>query len=109
MIMYKTLVMKIKELRIRNSISQKCLAKKMGVSSQTILNWENGIFEPKISQLIKLADIFDVTVDYLIDRKSNNKNASDIYNELSKINFEKFLKWIKLELEEIEEEENSSN
>ena len=81
----------------------------MGVSSQTILNWENGIFEPKISQLIKLADIFDVTVDYLIDRKSNNKNASDIYNELSKINFEKFLKWIKLELEEIEEEENSSN
>ncbi len=109
MIMYKTLVMKIKELRNRNSISQKCLAKKMGVSSQTILNWENGIFEPKISQLIKLADIFDVTVDYLIDRKSDVKTASDIYNELSKISFEKFLQWVKTELEEIEAKENSDN
>ena len=100
--------MKIKELRIKNSISQKNLAKKMGVSSQTILNWENGIFEPRIDQLIQLADIFNVTIDYLVERKNRVTNASDIYNELSKLDFEKFLNWIKNELVDIEKKEKIS-
>lgn len=100
--------MKIKELRIKNSISQKNLAKKMGVSSQTILNWENGIFEPRIDQLIQLADIFNVTIDYLVERKNKVTNASDIYNELSKLDFEKFLNWIKNELVDIEKKEKIS-
>ncbi len=100
--------MKIKQLRIKNSISQKNLAKKMGVSSQTILNWENGIFEPRIDQLIQLADIFNVTIDYLVERKNKVTNASDIYNELSKLDFEKFLNWIKNELVDIEKKEKIS-
>ena len=100
--------MKIKQLRIKNSISQKNLAKKMGVSSQTILNWENGIFEPRIDQLIQLADIFNVTIDYLVERKNRVTNASDIYNELSKLDFEKFLNWIKNELVDIEKKEKIS-
>lgn len=42
--------MKIKELRNAKGLTQNALGKMIGVSGQTILNWENGIYEPKISQ-----------------------------------------------------------
>ena len=38
--------MRLKELRISKKLSQSELAKIIGVSGQTILNWENGIYEP---------------------------------------------------------------
>ena len=50
--------MKLKELREKENYTQTYLAKKMGVTSQTILNWENEIYEPNIKQLIFLADLF---------------------------------------------------
>lgn len=65
--------MRLRELRIKSVLTQNEIANKLGVSGQTILNWENGIYEPKINQLIQLADLFNVTVDYLIERKSNDK------------------------------------
>lgn len=61
--------MKLKELRIKNKLTQNELGKIIGVSGQTILNWENDIFEPSIVNLIKLANFFNVSIDYLVDRK----------------------------------------
>ena len=60
--------MKLKELRIKNKLTQNELGKIIGVSGQTILNWENDIFEPSIVNLIKLANFFNVSIDYLVDR-----------------------------------------
>lgn len=91
--------MRLRELRNKNGLTQNEIANKLGVSGQTILNWENGIYEPKISQLIELADLFDVSVDYLIERKTSVNRASDICNELDKISKEEILGFIKYSLE----------
>ncbi|MCR4561868.1 MAG: helix-turn-helix domain-containing protein [Bacilli bacterium] len=89
--------MRLRELRNKSGLTQNEIANKLGVSGQTILNWENGIYEPKINQLIQLADLFNVSVDYLIERKSN-KNIDDICKELEKISKEDFIEFIRNEL-----------
>lgn len=90
--------MRIKELRTKANITQKQLAEYIGVTSQTILNWENGIFEPKISELIKLANYFHVSVDYLIEREVDNSQINIICDNLRQIEKEDFIEFIKKEL-----------
>ncbi len=87
--------MRLRELRNKNGLTQNEIATKLNVSGQTILNWENGIYEPKIYQLIQLADLFNVSVDYLIERKSNEKQIDDICKELETISKEKFIEFIR--------------
>ena len=56
---------KIRDLRKENKISQEALAEKLGVSRQSISLWENGLREPKLTNLIALANFFDVSIDFL--------------------------------------------
>ncbi len=94
--------MKLKELRLKQGLTQNELGKTIGVSGQTILNWENGIYEPKINQLISLADFFNVSVDELVERP---KQVSDIergINALSLIDGKELIDWIKGRLHEME-------
>lgn len=86
--------MKLRELRNLAGLTQNDLASKLNVSGQTILNWENGIYEPKISQLIELADLFDVSVDYLVDRPKRKNKVNEIIQELRKIEADQLLKFI---------------
>ena len=90
--------MRLRELRIKSGLTQNEIANKVGVSGQTILNWENGIYEPKISQLIQLADLFEVSVDYLIERKNENKDIDFICHELEKIDKNSVINFIKSKL-----------
>lgn len=90
--------MRLKELRIKSGITQNELAKKLNVTGQTLLNWENGIYEPKIHQLIQLADFFGVTVDYLIERDSKNE-VETICKRLESIPKENFINFVKNELD----------
>ena len=76
--------MRLRELRNKSGLTQNEIASKLGVSGQTILNWENGIYEPKINQLIQLADLFNVSVDYLIERKRSEQSIDDLCKELEK-------------------------
>lgn len=55
-------------LRKEKNMEQKALAKVLGVSQQTISRWENNVVEPDIKSLIKIANYFDVTTDYLLGR-----------------------------------------
>ena len=87
--------MRLRELRNKSGLTQNEIATRLGVSGQTILNWENGIYEPKINQLIQLADLFSVSVDYLIERKNTNKNIDDICKELEKISKEDFIEFVR--------------
>ncbi|MBQ8292456.1 MAG: helix-turn-helix transcriptional regulator [Bacilli bacterium] len=59
--------LRIKELRIEHDLTQEDLAEQLGVSIQAISRWENSITCPDISVLPILANMFDVTVDYLLD------------------------------------------
>lgn len=93
--------MRLRELRNKSALTQNEIANKLGVSGQTILNWENGIYEPKINQLIQLADLFEVTVDYLIERQTNNNSVDAICNELERIPKEDIMAFIKAELKKL--------
>ena len=55
-------------LRKKKNMEQMLLAKVLGVSQQTNSRWENNVVEPDIKSLIKIADYFDVTTDYLLGR-----------------------------------------
>lgn len=57
---------RFKELRIEKHIDQKQMANILGVSQQTISRWENNIVEPDLISLVKIANYFDVTTDYLL-------------------------------------------
>ncbi len=61
---------KIQELRLARGWSQITLAKKLQVSKQAVSNWENDNIQPSIEMLVRLADVFGVTTDYLLGRES---------------------------------------
>jgi transcriptional regulator with XRE-family HTH domain len=56
------------KLRKDADMSQFELAEILGVSQQTISKYENGTREPDNATLIKLSEIFNCSVDYLLDR-----------------------------------------
>lgn len=60
------MVKNLKLLRSKKRISQQQLAETIGVSQQSINKYENHKIEPDIETLIKLADFFETSVDYLI-------------------------------------------
>lgn len=61
---------RILELRIAHGYTQVTLAKKLGVSKQAVSNWENDNIQPSIEMLVRLADTFGVTTDYLLGRET---------------------------------------
>ena len=56
----------IKKLRQEKNMSQKELANKLQVAQNTLSYWESGKYEPDIDTIIKLSEIFNVSIDYLI-------------------------------------------
>ncbi len=56
------------EQRTLHHLTQCQLASKLNITQPSYIRYENGSSEPSIDTLIRLADIFDVTVDYLIGR-----------------------------------------
>ena len=56
----------IREHRVEKDLTQAELAERLGVSPQSVSNWERGESLPDIGVLKQIADMFDVTVDYLL-------------------------------------------
>lgn len=72
----------IKNLRLANHLTQVDLAKELNVTKQTVSNWENDNIQPSVDMLVKLADFFGVTTDYLPGREiMTSINAEDLSNE----------------------------
>lgn len=67
---------RIKELRKAFGVSQVELAKALNVSKQCVSNWENDNVLPSIDMLVKLAEYFNVTTDYLLCLE--NKDMVDL-------------------------------
>lgn len=61
---------KLKELRKLKKITMKELGKVLNLAESTISLYENGKREPDYQTLAKMADFFEVSIDYLIGRKS---------------------------------------
>ena len=56
----------IKTLRLEHNLSQRKLGEILGFSNQTVSFWEIGRLEPNIDTLIKIAQYFEVSCDYLL-------------------------------------------
>jgi Predicted transcription factor, homolog of eukaryotic MBF1 len=57
---------RLKELREDRKISQKQLAEMLSVSQQTVAKWETAKATPNPQTVVKLANVFDVSADYLL-------------------------------------------
>ena len=68
---------RIRDLRKQKRMSQTELAKSAGVSQTTVTAWETGKAEPSSSAVARLADIFNVTTDYLLGRPNKQETKKD--------------------------------
>ena len=62
---------KIRSLREDNDYRQRELAAVLNVSQNTYSQYENGVIELTADNLIRLADFYGVSVDYLLGRTEN--------------------------------------
>ncbi len=60
---------RLKELRLKKGLTQTELGEKVGVKQNTFTNWENGKREPSFENLVKLADLLEVSLDSLFGRE----------------------------------------
>lgn len=65
--------MRLRYLRKQNNISQLKLAMDLSLNQNSISRYENGEREAGYDLLIKIADYFDVSIDYLLERTDNPK------------------------------------
>lgn len=68
---------KIKELRLLNKIKQSDLAKLCNTSQANVSAWELDKWQPSQEDLSKIADYFNVSVDYLLGRSSDPSDYAD--------------------------------
>ena len=65
--------MRLKALREKRGISQLKLAMDLDMNQNSISRYETGAREADYKSLIKFADYFDVSIDYLLERSDNPK------------------------------------
>ncbi|NUU96725.1 helix-turn-helix transcriptional regulator [Marinitoga sp. 1138] len=58
---------KLRELRLKNNMTQEELAKKINVARTTVTSWENEMSKPPLDKAIKIARILGTTVEELFD------------------------------------------
>ncbi len=63
----------LKQLRLSKAWTQEDLAEKLNVTRQTISKWEQGINEPDIATLLKLSELFEVSMDELLGKEVSNQ------------------------------------
>ena len=76
---------KLKELRESKGLSQQKFANMMNISQGTVGNWESGIREPNFETISKIANFFDVSVDYIlgrVDEKQNKPGETELEDNL---------------------------
>lgn len=71
----------LKELRVKNNLSQEKLGEKLGLSRQSVSKWEQGYSTPDTDNLIKLAELYGVSVDSILkcgeEKENDNSLSSD--------------------------------
>ncbi|MFI3254396.1 MAG: helix-turn-helix transcriptional regulator [Eubacteriales bacterium] len=68
------------KLRKQKGLTQADMAKILGIAQQTYGNYEKGNRQPSLEMLVKLADSFEVTVDYLLGREMPTCLSTDTDN-----------------------------
>ncbi len=98
----------IKKYRLEKNISRQELAKKLDVNVSTITRYENGIREPNIDTLVKIASIFKISIDLLLEKEvlyDIGYIIKEERNELE-ISLDELSKSLDIEKDKLEEYEN---
>lgn len=77
-------MIRLKELRKENALTQEHLAKKIGITRGAYANIENGRREPDLNTLTILSNLYGVSFDYLVGR-TDAKKESPSEDELSQL------------------------
>ena len=67
----------LKEARLKSGLSQKDVAENIGVAKSTYSLYESGSREPNVNTIKKIADFFNVSVDYLLGRTDDKDPKFD--------------------------------
>ncbi len=89
-------MIRIKELRAERGLYQKDIASLVNKTIACVSDWEKGNTEPSIAEIIKIADYFNVSADYLLGRENevgfvevtptltpDQQELIDLYNKMS--------------------------
>ena len=63
----------LKELRRKKSMTQEELGEKVGVTNKTISKWENGNYMPPIDVLMLLSEIYEVSINEMLNGRRNEE------------------------------------
>ncbi len=88
---------RLKELRKRNKITQVAFAKDNGIPLRTLQSWENGESQIKPEKAQQLADIFGVSVGYLLGFNIDDVTEDEINfhnNVMERMNKEAFIRFL---------------
>ncbi len=69
--MSRVILLRLKELRRSRRITQLKLAMDLNLTQNTVSRYETGEREPGIAELVRIADYFHISVDYLLERTDN--------------------------------------
>ena len=76
------MITRILKLIKDNNINAKILVSSTGLSSSSITEWKKGRANPSADAVIKIADYFGVSTDYILTGKENDQNLSELDLEL---------------------------
>lgn len=82
---------KLKLIRKSNNLSQEELSEKLNLSRQAVAKWESGQTYPDINHLIKLSELFNVTIDSMV---KDSKECEKSLQTKTNINGEVFLEFL---------------
>lgn len=85
------MTLRIREYREELQLSQSELAKRIPNVQRNVSNWENGISEPDCATILKLAEIFEITIDELFGRESGQTSKTEnepasLYRKIARLN-----------------------
>lgn len=94
----------LKNLRIKQNVTQEHMANLLSIKRQTYSAYERGVCSPDIVALTKMADFFGVTIDYLLGHKNNTcehlpvsgemKYLTEAYYDLTEEELKKVIEYI---------------
>lgn len=63
----------LRTLRVQKNLSQQDIADRLSINRTTYTKWELGVSEPSLTMLLKLAEIYDVDCNRLLEKQSANQ------------------------------------
>ncbi|WP_302546305.1 helix-turn-helix domain-containing protein [Streptococcus vestibularis] len=77
---------RLKDLRKQTGLTQVDVAEKLGISQPAYASWERGVKKPTQDNLVKIAQILNVSVDYLVGNSEENLDELDNIELLFRMN-----------------------